>query len=98
MNANSITNMTELTFKKKILVGYICPVVGRVSMDAITVKLPDEDCYNRDLYIIKDDFTSPNSAVELAKQLQTITYEVTTSLTARLARVYVTNETLYMKK
>lgn len=67
-------------------------------MDAITVKLPDEDCYNRDLYIIKDDFTSPNSAVELAKQLQTITYEVTTSLAARLARVYVTNETLYMKK
>lgn len=79
-----------------ILSGFTCPIIGRVSMDAVTVRLPSEECSNSRLFLIKDDFTSPNSVVELAKQLKTITYEVTTSLAARLARVYVKNSTMYM--
>ena len=67
-------------------------------MDAITVQLPDEQCGNIWLYLFKDDFTSPNSVVELAKQLNTITYDITTSLSARLARVYVTKNSMFMKK
>lgn len=73
-------------------------MIGRVSMDAITVKLPDQECNNLRMYIFKDDFTSPNSVVELAKQLRTITYDVTTSLATRLARVYVIHNAMYLKK
>ena len=65
-------------------------------MDAITVSLPEEERECREFYIIKDDFTSPNSIVELSKQLGTITYEVPSCLAARLARVYKTNDHLYI--
>lgn len=78
--------------------GSECPVIGRVSMDAISVRLPghEDKCCN--FHIIKDDFTSPNSVVELSKQLHTITYEVTTCLAARLARVYTSNGLMYLNK
>lgn len=77
--------------------GSECPVIGRVSTDAISARLPcnEEKC---NFYIIKDDFTSPNSVVELSKQLHTITYEVTTSLAARLARVYTSKGNMYVTK
>ena len=68
--------------------GSECPVIGRVSMDAISARLPSNDEECNDFYIIKDDFSSINSVVKLSQQLQTITYEITTSLAARLARVY----------
>ena len=65
-------------------------------MDAITASLPEDERDCREFYIIKDDFTSPNSIVELSKQLGTITYEVPTCLAARLARVYKTYDQLYI--
>lgn len=68
------------------------PVIGRVSMDAITVSIPEEEKDCREFYIIKDDFTSPNSIVELSKQLKTITYEVPTCFAARLARIYKSDD------
>ncbi|XP_045213700.2 alanine racemase-like [Mercenaria mercenaria] len=78
--------------------GAECPVIGRVSMDAISVRLPyhEDKCSN--FYIFKNDFTSPNSVVELAKQLHTITYDVVTSLAARLARVYAVKGSIYLTR
>jgi len=70
-------------------------------MDAVAVRLPDNASDNlkpRDYYVIKDDYTSPNSVVELAKQLKTITYEVTTSLATRMARVYATGGDVFLGK
>lgn len=78
--------------------GSECPVVGRVSMDAISVRLPSNEEKCSTLYIVKDDLTSPNSVVELAKQLKTITYDVTTGLAARLSRVYVMGGMAYLNK
>ncbi|XP_071108026.1 alanine racemase-like [Haliotis cracherodii] len=66
-----------------------CPVVGRVSMDAITVRLDQPRPSPTTFNIITDDFTSPNSVTKMAAILGTIPYEVTTSLAARLPRVFV---------
>ncbi|XP_046584804.1 alanine racemase-like [Haliotis rubra] len=67
-------------------------VVGRVSMDAITVRLDKPKPSSTTFNIITDDFTSPNSVTKMAASLGTIPYEVTTSLAARLPRVFVAGE------
>lgn len=67
-------------------------------MDAISVRLPCQEDKSCNFYIFKNDFTSPNSVVELAKMLRTITYDVVTSLAARLARVYSSNGGIYLGK
>ncbi|XP_046584684.1 alanine racemase-like [Haliotis rubra] len=69
--------------------GLQLPVVGRVSMDAITVRLDKPKPSSTTFNIITDDFTSPNSVTKMAASLGTIPYEVTTSLAARLPRVFV---------
>lgn len=69
--------------------GTVCPVVGRVSMDGITIKLPDEVKECREFHVIKDDFNMANSALAIAKQTNTIPYEVCTNLDRRLPRVYI---------
>ncbi|XP_060573250.1 alanine racemase 2-like [Ruditapes philippinarum] len=75
--------------------GAECPVIGRVSMDAISVRLPCQEDKYSNFFIIKNDYTSPNSVVNLAKMLHTITYDVVTSLAARLARVYARKGVIY---
>ena len=66
-----------------------CPVVGIVSMDGITVKLPDEAKECREFYVIKDDFNMINSAVAVSKLTNTIPYEVCTNFDRRLPRLYL---------
>lgn len=69
--------------------GVVCPVVGRVSMDGITIKLPDEVKECREFYVMTDDFNMTNSAVAISKQTNTIPYEVCTNLDRRLPRIYI---------
>ncbi|XP_067672682.1 alanine racemase-like [Haliotis asinina] len=69
--------------------GLQLPVVGRVSMDAITVLLDKPRSSSTTFNIITDDFASPNSVTKMAATLGTIPYEVTTSLASRLPRVFV---------
>ncbi|KAK3608216.1 hypothetical protein CHS0354_039235 [Potamilus streckersoni] len=77
--------------------GTPCPVIGRVSMDAITVKL-HKDTACQDYYILQDDFTSANSTTQMANELKTITYEVCTSLSQRLPRLYIGDGKLYTER
>ncbi|KAK4321846.1 hypothetical protein Pmani_007383 [Petrolisthes manimaculis] len=66
----------------------LCPIVGRVSMDSITVKLsgaPDPD----DGYlVISDDFHNITSAVGLARRLKAAVYEIPGKFSTRLPRIY----------
>ncbi|ESP03763.1 hypothetical protein LOTGIDRAFT_230095 [Lottia gigantea] len=64
------------------------PVIGRVSMDAITVRLDSLDS-NQVYYIMKDDYVSGHSLTKIAAELKTIPYEIGTSLSKRLPRVYI---------
>lgn len=71
------------------------PVVGRVSMDLVTVDLTDAgDVRAGDPVIIVDDNPqSPNSVENLARRLDTIPYEITTLIGQRVRRVAVESET-----
>lgn len=68
--------------------GELCPIVGRVSMDSITVRLsgaPDPD----DAYLVlSDDFHNITSAVGMARRLDAAVYEIPGNWSTRLPRVY----------
>ncbi|XP_046557369.1 alanine racemase-like [Haliotis rubra] len=69
--------------------GLLCPVVGKVSMDAITVRLDEPRPSYATFNIITDDFTSPNSLTRMSAALGMDSVEVVTKLSCRLARVFV---------
>ncbi len=71
--------------------GEACPVVGRVSMDAVTVRVPPSTALDTDFVVYSDDFDPHTSMVGRARALGTIGYEVATSLAARVPRVYLLN-------
>jgi alanine racemase len=70
--------------------GRACPIVGRVSMDNITVDVgPEPDVRDGDpAVLIGADGSARLSAEVLAQRIDTINYEITTSLTARVTRAY----------
>jgi alanine racemase len=66
------------------------PLVGRVSMDAVTVDvtdLPGLD-YSEEFVLLGTQGSETISAGELARRRNTIPWEVLTSMAGRLARVY----------
>lgn len=76
-----------------------CPVVGRVSMDAITIKFPSSilsiDKPDKfDIQLITPDYDKDTSAQGIANKLRTISYEVGTRLSCRIPRIYTKNQTL----
>jgi alanine racemase len=66
--------------------GKRAPVVGRVSMDLVTIDVTDipEAALGDEVVLLGDDIT----VEELAAKLDTITYEVFCSISARVPRVY----------
>jgi len=71
------------------------PVVGTIAMDSITIDATDHpatDLTERDeVVFIGDSGTDLIEPVDVAKRRKTITNEVSTSFTSRLARVYTVN-------
>jgi len=61
-----------------------CPIVGRISMDLITVDVTDLTYPPESLEILNAEQTIET----LAKAASTISYEILTSLGARYSRVY----------
>jgi alanine racemase len=70
--------------------GKRCPVIGRVSMDQITVDASEVEAREGDeVVLIGSQGEEVITAEEVAMLAGTINYEVTTSLLGRLPRVYV---------
>ena len=65
--------------------GKRAPIVGNVCMDMVMVNITDIDCAEGDEVII---FNKSNSAEELGKTINTISYEVLTSVSQRVKRVF----------
>ncbi len=67
------------------------PVIGRVSMDQLAIDLTDqpEARPGMEVILIQDRADRPNSVVSMAKQLNTIPYEITCLLGRRIQRVAV---------
>lgn len=76
---------------KRIKTGELCPIVGRVSMDSITIRLPEAPAKDEVFQVISDDFDENTSAIGLARNLEAAVYEMPGNWSTRLARVYIKN-------
>lgn len=65
--------------------GYLCPTVGNICMDICMVDVTDAKCHVGDSVEI---FGQHVSVMQLAETLDTIPYEVLTSVSTRVKRVY----------
>lgn len=71
--------------------GRRCPLVGRVSMDNVTVDVgpdPAGVVEGDEAVLLGSSGSERLTAEELARRIDTINYEITTALTARPTRVY----------
>ncbi|XP_018014832.1 alanine racemase isoform X2 [Hyalella azteca] len=73
----------------RIKTGELCPIVGRVSMDSMTVRVPEEPGAEETFVIITPDFHPLTSAVGVARSLGAAVYEVPGNWGSRLPRVTV---------
>ncbi|RPJ81994.1 MAG: alanine racemase [Acidobacteria bacterium] len=71
--------------------GVLAPVVGRVSMDLLSVDVTDvpDVAHGDEVTLLEGDPQSPLSAARLANRIGTIPYEILTSIGSRVERVYV---------
>lgn len=74
-----------------VAIGEKCTVIGRISMDAITVQLPCQPEENELFTIVTADFNPRTSVTGIAKGLGTIEHEVLIRLSDRLPRLYLFN-------
>ena len=77
------------------MTGQECPVVGRVSMDAVTAAVDKGTSLSTPFVVYADDFSSPNSVTSVCRLLDTIPQEVCALLPVRLPRVYVTKGEMF---
>jgi alanine racemase len=70
------------------------PVIGRVSMDQLAIDLTDLPGVGvgSEVVLIDDDPSRPNSVAGLARQCETIPYEITCLLGDRIDRVAISRE------
>ena len=66
--------------------GYKIPIAGTISMDTISIDLTGTPCKQGDEVII---FDNDQSIYDIARQLDTIPYEIITRLTKRLPRIVI---------
>jgi len=71
--------------------GKRCPIVGRVSMDMLTVDCGDQAYLGDQAVLFGGSGTDSLSLWELSGLLDTIPYELTTCLTSRVPRIYLDN-------
>ncbi|MFZ5992440.1 MAG: alanine racemase [Deinococcota bacterium] len=69
--------------------GLICPVVGRISMDQITVRIPGPVDLDTVFEVVTADFDPGSSLWGWAEMTGTVSYEPAVRLAARLPRVYL---------
>lgn len=69
--------------------GHACEVVGVINMDQLMIKLPHYYPIGTTVTLIGKDHQLENDASTMAKQLDTISYEIMCGLSARIPRVYI---------
>ncbi len=68
--------------------GKPCPTVGRISMDSCSVDITETNAVEGDEAIVFSP-TKGNSVADLARTLDTIPYEIMTSVSERVKRIFV---------
>ena len=70
-----------------VINGSLCPIVGKVCMDSIMVDVSDIDCKLGDeVYIWDNDLLKVE---DIAKECNTINYEIISTISSRVPRVFV---------
>jgi alanine racemase len=67
----------------------VCELVGRVSMDQTTFRVPDDTTYEDVFEVVSADYDPETSMGGRARLLGTISYEVATSIAERVPRRYI---------
>ena len=75
-----------------LIQGQACPIVGVINMDQIMVKLPYYIPTGTTVTLIGQDGSMNNAASKIARHVGTIGYEVLTSLSSRIPRIYLEEE------
>lgn len=78
----------QLSGYQVLINGQRCDLVGRVCMDQMMVRLPGEVPVGTKVTLLGRDGNEEITATELADQTGTINYEILTSLSPRLKRIY----------
>ncbi|WP_258000519.1 alanine racemase [Bacillus sp. Marseille-P3661] len=81
----------KLKYANVLVDGEFCPIVGRICMDQMMVRLPKELPVGTDVTLIGEQGKHTISVDDVAKQLDTINYEIPCIITSRVPRVYVRN-------
>ena len=78
----------DLSNKGHVVInGSLCPIVGKVCMDSIMVDVSDIDCKLGDeVYIWDNDLLKVE---DIAKECNTINYEIISTISSRVPRVFV---------
>lgn len=69
--------------------GHRCPIVGRVTMDQVMIRLPKEYAVGTKVVVIGTSGDEMNTFTMAADHIGTINYELTSILGQRLERIYV---------
>lgn len=69
--------------------GQFCEIVGRISMDQMTIRLPEKFPIGTKVTLIGQNGGHAISATDLAQKCQTINYEMVCLLSDRVPRVYL---------
>lgn len=72
-----------------IVNGQPCPILGRINMDQLMIKLPEYYEVGTTVTLIGTDHQETNHVSDIAKTVGTIGYEVLTSIGPRVPRVYL---------
>lgn len=69
--------------------GHACPVVGRINMDQLMIRLPHYYPKGTPVTLIGPDHGAYNHISWIAQQTSTIGYEIMTNLSDRIPRIYI---------
>ncbi|WP_412758876.1 alanine racemase [Metabacillus fastidiosus] len=81
----------RLSGSEVLVDGERVPIIGRICMDQLMVKLPSEKPVGTKVTFIGKQGNEFISVDEIAKRLETINYEVTCSITSRVPRLFLQN-------
>ncbi|WP_077624168.1 alanine racemase [Sediminibacillus massiliensis] len=81
----------KLQGKEVLVGGKRCPIVGRICMDQLMVRLDEELPVGTQVTIIGSQDGEEVTADEVADYLETINYEITCMINPRVPRIYMEN-------
>eukprot|EP00042_Codosiga_hollandica_P018955 m.57232 g.57232 ORF g.57232 m.57232 type:complete len:412 (-) comp49016_c0_seq2:2187-3422(-) len=75
--------------------GEMCEIVGRISMDQMTVRVPDNTTDKTPFLVYTNDFAPDTSPSAIAERIGTNVHELTCAVAVRMPRLYELDNVLY---